>query len=50
LRLFENRVIRIIFGHKTEEVAEGWRGLHSEELQNLYTSPNIVRVIKQRRM
>jgi hypothetical protein len=46
----ENRVLRRIFGPKREEVAEGWRRLHNEELRNLYASPNIVRVIKPRRM
>jgi hypothetical protein len=38
LRLFENRVLRRIFGPKREEVAGGWRRLHNEELHNLYTS------------
>jgi hypothetical protein len=46
----ENRVLRRIFGPKREEVAGGWRRLHNEELYNLYTSPNIIRVIKSRRM
>jgi hypothetical protein len=50
LRLFENRVLRRIFGSKIEEVVAGWRRLHNEELHNLYTSPHIVRVIKSRRM
>jgi hypothetical protein len=50
LRVFENRVLRRIFGPKREEVAGGWRWLHNEELHNLYTSPNITRVIKSRRM
>jgi hypothetical protein len=45
----ENRVLRRIFGPKREEVAGGWRGLHNEELHNLYTSPNIIRVVKRRR-
>jgi hypothetical protein len=48
--VFENRVLRRIFGHKREEVAGHWRRLHNEELQNLYTSPNIIRVMKSRRM
>jgi hypothetical protein len=39
-----------LFGPKREEVAGGWRGLHNEDLHNLYASPNVVRVIKQRRM
>jgi hypothetical protein len=41
---------RIIFGPKRENVAGDWRRLHSEELHNLYASPNIIRVIKSRRM
>jgi hypothetical protein len=41
----ENRVLRRIFGPKREEVAEGWRRLHNEELHNLYTSQNIFRVM-----
>jgi hypothetical protein len=49
LRVFENRVLRRIFGPKREEVAEGWRRLHNEELNNLYASPNIVRVFKSMR-
>jgi hypothetical protein len=50
MKVFEKRVVRRIFGPKREEVAEGWRRLHNEELHNLYTSPNIVRVIKSRRL
>jgi hypothetical protein len=50
LRLFENRILSIIFGSKREEVAGGWRKLHNEELHNLYASPNIIRMIKSRRM
>jgi hypothetical protein len=50
LRVFENRVLRRIFGPKREEVTGDWRKLHSDELHNLYSSPNIVRVIKSRRM
>jgi hypothetical protein len=49
LRLFENRVLRRIFGPK-REVDGSWRKLHNDELQSLYSSPNIVRVIKSRRM
>jgi hypothetical protein len=46
-----NRVLRKIFRPKRkEEVAGGWRRLHNEELHNLYTSPDIIRVIKSRRM
>jgi hypothetical protein len=43
--VYENRVLRKIFGPKREEVVGGSRRLHSEELHNLYTSPNIIRVI-----
>jgi hypothetical protein len=50
LRVFENRVLRRIFGPKTDEVTGGWRKLHNEELHGLYSSPSIVRVIKARRM
>jgi hypothetical protein len=49
LRVFENRVLRRIFGPKREEDGS-WRKLHSDELHDLYSSPNIVRVIKSRRM
>jgi hypothetical protein len=49
LRVFENRVLRRIFGLK-REVDRSWRKLHNDELHNLYYSPNIVRVIKSRRM
>jgi hypothetical protein len=48
LRVFENRVLREIFGAKRDEVTEAWRKLHNEELNDLYCSPNIVRVIKSR--
>jgi hypothetical protein len=44
--VFENRALRRIFGPKREEVLRGWRRLHNEELHNLYTSQNIVRVTK----
>jgi hypothetical protein len=50
LRVFENRVLRRIFGPKRDEVTGGWRKLHNEELHGLYFSPSIVRVIKARRM
>jgi hypothetical protein len=50
LRVFENRVLRRIFGPKRDKVTGEWRKLHNEELNNLYPSPNIVRVIKSRRM
>jgi len=45
-----NRVLRRIFGHKRDKVRREWRKLHKEELNELYASPNIVRVIKWRRM
>ena len=50
LRVFENGVLRRIFGAKRDEVTGEWRKLHNEELHVLYRSPNIVRVIKSRRM
>jgi hypothetical protein len=50
LRMFENRVLRRIFGPKRVEVTGGWRKLHKEELHNLYFSPSIIRMIKSRRM
>jgi len=46
LRLFENRVLRRIFGPRREEVTGEWREQHNEEINDLYCSPNIVRVIK----
>ena len=46
LRVFENGVLRRIFGPKRDEVTGEWRKLHNEELKGLYSSPNIVRVIK----
>jgi len=49
-RVFENRVLRIIFVPRSDEVAGEWRRLHDEELNDLYSSPNIVRVITSRRM
>jgi len=49
LRVFENRVLRGIFGPKRNEVTGEWRKLHNEELNDLYSSPNIVWVIKLRR-
>jgi hypothetical protein len=48
--VFENRLLRIIFGPKREEVTGGWRKLHNGELHNLYSSPNIIRMIKSRKM
>jgi hypothetical protein len=50
LRVFENRVLRRIFGPKRDEVMEEWRKLHSEELHNLYSSLDIIKQIKSRRM
>jgi hypothetical protein len=50
LRVFENRVLRKIFGVKRDEVTGEWRRLHNEELNDLYSSPNIIRVIKSRIM
>jgi hypothetical protein len=49
-RVFENRVLKRIFGPKRDEVTKGWRKLHNEVLRNLYCSPSIIRVIKSRRM
>jgi len=49
-RLFENRVLRRVLGPKREEVRGEWRKLHNEELRDLYSLPNIVRVVKSRRM
>jgi hypothetical protein len=48
--VFENRVLRRIFGPKRDEVTGGWRKLHNEELHNLYSSPSIIRIMKSRRM
>jgi hypothetical protein len=48
--VFENRVLRRIFGTKRDEVMGEWRKLHNEELYNLYSSPNIMKQIKSRRM
>ena len=48
--MFENRVLRRVFGPKRDEVTGEWRKLHNEELSDLYSLPNIVRVVKSRRM
>jgi hypothetical protein len=50
LRVFENRVLRKIFGPKRDEVTGEWIKLHNEELRDLYPSPSIIRIIKSRRM
>jgi len=50
LRVFENRVLRRVFGPKRDEVTGEWRKLHNEKLRDLYSLPNIVRVVKSRRM
>jgi hypothetical protein len=50
LRVFDNRVLRRIFGPKRDEVTGEWRKLHNKELNDLYSSPNIVPVIKSRRV
>jgi hypothetical protein len=48
LRVFDNRVLKRIFGPKSDEVTGEWRKLHNEQLNHLYSSPNIMRVIKSR--
>jgi hypothetical protein len=50
LRVFENRVLRRIFEPKRDEVTREWRKLHNEGLHNLYSSPDIIRQVKSRRM
>ena len=50
LRVYENRVLRRVFGNKRDEIKAEWRKLHNEELHGLYYSPNIFRLIKSRRM
>jgi hypothetical protein len=50
LRMFENKVLRRIFGPKRDEVTGRYRGLHNKELYALYSSPNIIRVIKSKRL
>jgi hypothetical protein len=50
LRVFENRVLRRIFGPRRDEVTGEWRKMHDEELHNLYSSPDIIRQVKSSRM
>jgi hypothetical protein len=50
LKVFENRVLRRIFGPKSDEVMGEWRKLHKSELRDLYSSPSIIKIIKSRRM
>jgi hypothetical protein len=50
LRVFENWVLKTVFGPKRDEVMGDWRRLHNDELHNLYSSPSIIRMIKSRRM
>jgi hypothetical protein len=50
LRVFKNRVLRRIFGPKRDEVTGEWRKLHSEELHNLYSSPDIIRQVKKNKV
>jgi len=50
MRMFQNMVLRRIFGPRKDEVTGEWRGLYNEELKDLYCSPNIVRLVKSRRM
>jgi hypothetical protein len=48
--VFENRVLRDVLGPTREEITVGWEELHNEKLHNLYCSPNIITVVKSRRM
>jgi hypothetical protein len=50
LRVFENKVLRKIFGQKRDEVTGEWRKLHNEDLRDLNSSPSIIRIIKSRRL
>jgi len=50
LRMFKNRVLRRIFGPRRDEASGEWKRLHNEELKDLYSSPNTIRVLKSRRM
>jgi hypothetical protein len=49
-RMFENRVLRRIFGPKRDEIIASWRKMHNQELHNLYSLPNIIRMIESRRL
>jgi hypothetical protein len=48
--VFENRVLRRIFGPKRDELTRGWRKLHNDEMRDLYSSPSTVKMVKSRRM
>jgi hypothetical protein len=50
LRVFENRLLRKIFGPKRDDMTGGWKELHNEELHNVYSSPSIIRMLESRRM
>jgi hypothetical protein len=50
IRVFKNWMLRRVFGHKRDEVTGEWRKLHNEQIRNFYSLPNIVRVVKSRRM
>jgi hypothetical protein len=50
LKVFENRVLRRVFGPKRDEVTGEWKKLHNDELNDLYSLPNIVQVVKSRRI
>jgi hypothetical protein len=50
MKIFENRVLRRIFGSKRDEKIGGWKELHNYELHNFYSSPNIITIIKSRRV
>jgi hypothetical protein len=50
LRVFENRVLKRIFGQKRDEMTGGWKKLHNEELRDLYSSPGIIKMMKSRKM
>jgi hypothetical protein len=50
LNVYENRVLRRIFGPVRDVIVQGWRKRHNEELDNIYSSPNIIKMIKSRRI